>query len=155
MTVADAYQYLYKSALIVLLILVGVMLVRSLIGPRILDRLLSINMIGTMVISAICVMTRMLDESYLADVALIYAMVSFISMLIMASMYISARRLPSSEPAGEGETDGRGAVRSAHASDGGGSARSAHAFDGGSEIRTEHKKTGRGKKRGRRKGGRR
>lgn len=143
MTVADAYQYLYKGALIVLLILVGVMLVRSLIGPRILDRLLSINMIGTMVISAICVMTRMLDESYLADVALIYAMVSFISMLIMASMYISARRLPSSEPAGEGETDGRGAVRSAHAS------------DGGSEIRTEHKKTGRGKKRGRRKGGRR
>ena len=88
MTVAQAYNMLYMGALILLLILVGIMLVRSVIGPRILDRLLSINMIGTMVISSIAVLSRMLDESYLADVALIYAMVSLVTMLMMAAMYI-------------------------------------------------------------------
>lgn len=88
MTVEMAYQYLFTGALIVFAVLIGIVLVRSIIGPRITDRILCINMIGTLVICSIAIMTLMLKESYLADIALIYAMLSFLTVLILASVYI-------------------------------------------------------------------
>lgn len=88
MTVETAYQYLFIAALVAMILLIGIMLVRSIIGPRITDRILCINMIGTLVISGIAILSGLLRESWLIDVALIYAMISFISVLIMASIYI-------------------------------------------------------------------
>lgn len=85
-----AYQILYTAALIVLAVLIGIMLVRAIIGPRITDRILSINMLGTMVICSIAILSQMLKESYLVDVALIYAMLSFVAVLILATTYLPA-----------------------------------------------------------------
>ena len=90
MTVQKAYQILFSGALIWFSLLILIMLIRSIAGPRITDRLLSINMIGTMIISCIVLLSRVLKEPYLVDVALIYAMLSFISVLIMAMIYIPA-----------------------------------------------------------------
>ena len=90
MSIAQAYQILYSLALIVLGCLIALMLIRSVMGPRITDRLLSINMIGTMVIASLAILSQMLKEVYLADVALIYAMISFISVLILSRTYIPA-----------------------------------------------------------------
>ena len=45
-------------------------------------------MIGTMVIAAFLILCALLEESYLADVALIYALISFVSVLIFAAVYI-------------------------------------------------------------------
>lgn len=91
MTVETAYQYLFIGALIVIILLIGIMLIRSIIGPRITDRILCINMIGTLVVSGIAILSGFLMESWLIDVALIYAMISFVSVLIMASIYIPRR----------------------------------------------------------------
>ena len=88
MSVETAYGILYTGSLIWLSILILFMLVRSILGPRITDRLLAINMIGTMVISCIVILSRLLGESYLIDAALIYAMISFVSVLILAMIYI-------------------------------------------------------------------
>ncbi len=92
MSIENAYRILFSAALIWFAVLILAMLIRSIIGPRITDRILAINMIGTMVISCIAILSRMLRESYLADVALIYAMISFISVLILATIYIPNRR---------------------------------------------------------------
>ena len=86
--IETAYQYLFFGALIWFGILIFIMLVRSIIGPRITDRILAINVIGTMVICSIAILSRALGESYLVDVALIYAKISFISVLILARTYI-------------------------------------------------------------------
>ena len=83
-----AYHYLFFGALIWFGILLFIMLVRAIIGPRITDRILAINVIGTMVICAIAILSRALGESYLVDVALLYAMISFIAVLILARTYI-------------------------------------------------------------------
>lgn len=91
MTVELAYQYLFTGALTILAVLIGIILVRSIIGPRIIDRILCINMIGTLVICSIAILSQMLKESYLTDIAIIYAMLSFLTVLILASVYI--RRL--------------------------------------------------------------
>lgn len=91
MSIETAYNILYMGSLIIFALLIGVMLVRSVIGPRITDRILSVNMIGTMIICCIVILSRYLDEGYLVDVALIYAMISFVSVLIYASTYIPAK----------------------------------------------------------------
>lgn len=91
MTVGEAYTCLYTGALVILSVLIGVMLIRSIRGPGVTDRILSINMIGTMVISCIAVLYAYLGESYLLDVALIYTMISFVTVLVLASVYIPAR----------------------------------------------------------------
>ena len=91
MTVDEAYICLYTGALVVLAVLIGVMLIRSIMGPGVTDRILSINMIGTMVISCIAILYAYLGESYLLDVALIYTMISFVTVLVLASVYIPAK----------------------------------------------------------------
>ena len=90
MTVEHAYHMLYTGALAVFAVLIGCMLVRSILGPGATDRILSVNMIGTMVIGCILILGRLLEEGYLTDVALIYALISFVTVLIMASVYIPA-----------------------------------------------------------------
>ncbi len=48
MSIETAYQILFSFALIWLSVLILAMLIRSIHGPRITDRILSINMIGTL-----------------------------------------------------------------------------------------------------------
>ncbi len=88
MDIGNAYQILYSAAVLVFLLLCGAVLIRSVRGPGATDRILCVNMLGTLVVSCIVVLSRMLQEDYLIDVALIYTMVSFISVLMLAASYI-------------------------------------------------------------------
>ena len=90
MSVQEAYRVLYSVALIVTALLLCVMLFRAVRGPGVTDRLLSINMIGTLVIAGIMILSGLLGESWLLDVALIYTMISLVSVLILARVYIPA-----------------------------------------------------------------
>ena len=90
MTVAEAYRILYSVALFIIAALLCVMLIRSIRGPGATDKLLSINMIGTLVIADIVILSRMLKETWLLDVALIYTMISMVSVLILARVFIPA-----------------------------------------------------------------
>ena len=90
MELQTAYHILYLAVVIALGLMIGTVLIRSVIGPRITDRILSINMLGTMVICTIAVLAEYLQETYLLDVALIYAMISFVAVLMMASMFVPA-----------------------------------------------------------------
>ena len=92
MTLDRAYTILYSCALLAIAILIGVMIYRSIKGPQITDRLLSVNMINTMVIIAFLILCALLDEAYLTDVAIIYALISFVSTLIFASVYIRRKK---------------------------------------------------------------
>lgn len=108
MNVSTAYTILYSAALLCIALLLSVMLLRSTRGPGVTDRLLSINMIGTLVNAAILVLSALLRESWLIDVALIYTMISFVSVLILARVAIPARpgRKPFRAAAGEKEDKG-------------------------------------------------
>ena len=94
MSVEQAYQVLFGGALIVLLFFIGALVIRSVIGPRSTDRIMCVNMLGTMTICSIAILSFLLKEGYLADVALIYAMISFVAVLMMASMFIPVRIIP-------------------------------------------------------------
>ena len=82
------YYYLYITVLIILAIMLFACLIRAVKGPRIADRLMSVNMMGTMVMVMISILALMLDEGYLVDVCLVYAMISFLAVVVLSKVYI-------------------------------------------------------------------
>ena len=88
MNVANAYQALYTAVLVVLGVLAFLCLIRAIRGPRIADRIVSINMISTLTIAMICVLANAQNQGYLADVALIYALVGFLAVVVLCKVYM-------------------------------------------------------------------
>lgn len=84
----EAYNLLFSVVLAVLGILLFLCLLRAILGPRIADRVVGINMIGTIVIMMIAILSLMLGEGYLVDIAIIYAMLSFLAVVVLAKIYI-------------------------------------------------------------------
>lgn len=84
----QAYHGLFVAALIFLAVMVVLCLIRAIIGPKIADRIVSINMMGTMVMVIIGILTVMLQEGYLADICLIYAMISFLAVIVLTKVYM-------------------------------------------------------------------
>lgn len=83
-----AYGIFLTIVLVILAILVILCLVRAIIGPRVADRIVSVNMMGTMVIVMIAILALMLREGYLADICLIYAMISFLAVIVLTKVYM-------------------------------------------------------------------
>jgi len=81
-------QLVYPVVLVVLGILIFAAFFRAVKGPRVADRLVAVNMIGTMVMVIIAVLSVYLGEDYLVDICLIYAMMSFLAVIVLAKVYI-------------------------------------------------------------------
>ena len=75
------------AVVMILSILLFLCLVRAIIGPKIADRIVSVNMMGTITIVIIAVLTVLLDEGYLADICIIYAMISFLAVVVLTMIY--------------------------------------------------------------------
>lgn len=88
MQVSQAYQMLWTGALILLALLTLACLIRAIIGPRIADRIVSINMISTMALAMIAILTLVLGEGYLADVAIIYALLGFLAVVVLCKVFM-------------------------------------------------------------------
>lgn len=84
----QAYEILFVGILIVLAVLVVLCLVRAIIGPRIADRIVAVNMMGTMVIVIIAVLALMMGEGYLVDICIIYALISFLAVIVLTKVYM-------------------------------------------------------------------
>lgn len=100
------YHYIYITILLILAVMLFACLVRAVKGPRIADRLVSVNMMGTMVMVMIATLALMLDEGYLVDVCLVYAMISFLSVVVLSKVYIGIyeeKRFKSENPDAEDE----------------------------------------------------
>jgi multicomponent Na+:H+ antiporter subunit F len=75
------------GALFLLAFLLFFCILRAIRGPRVADRLLSVNMAGTMTITAITILAVLLDEDYLVDISLLYAMISFLAVVVLSRIY--------------------------------------------------------------------
>ncbi|MCI8633519.1 MAG: sodium:proton antiporter [Lachnospiraceae bacterium] len=87
--IETAYQILYEVSLIALGIGIFMAMIRAIKGPRIADRVVAINMIGTMTMLSIAILALALDQSYLLDVCLIYVMISFLAVVVLCKIYIT------------------------------------------------------------------
>ncbi len=87
--IANAYQILYTVALSVLAVGILLAMIRAIKGPRIADRVVAVNMIGTMTMLTIAILAMALNQSYLLDVCLIYVMISFLAVVVLSKIYIT------------------------------------------------------------------
>ena len=84
----QAYHILFMALLVILAVLFFSCLIRAVVGPRMADRIVAINMMGTMVMVAIAILAVMVQEGYLVDICLIYAMVSFLAVVVLSKVYV-------------------------------------------------------------------
>ena len=76
--------YLLTGSAIFLSATIFLCLMRSTLGPRFSDRIIAANIIGTKIIVLIAIVAMIIGENYLVDICLIYAVISFLSVVVLA-----------------------------------------------------------------------
>ena len=66
-------------------------LARAISGPKFSDRILAVNGIQTIIILIICILSILQGENYIVDIALIYAMLGFVTVIIVCKAYLCIR----------------------------------------------------------------
>ena len=92
MELIQQYSHLFYGILCILAIMLVLCLIRAVIGPRIADRLIAVNMMGTMVMVIIALLAVVKEQGYLVDICLIYAMISFLSVVVLTRIYTGVYR---------------------------------------------------------------
>lgn len=80
---STALHTLFIGSMIFLSICFCLCLYRAMTGPRFTDRMVAINLIGTLAVIFICMLSVFLEESYLVDVALVYTLISFLAVVTL------------------------------------------------------------------------
>ena len=87
--IQQCYSYLFWGVLAALALCLIAVLVYILKARLTVDRIIGINLVGTIVVMVIVVLTFLLGEDYLADIALIYVVLSFIAVMMLCRIYIN------------------------------------------------------------------
>ena len=87
MELVQHYEWIFHIVLVILALMLMLCLVRAIKGPRIADRLIAVNMMGTMVMVIISTLAVIMGEGYLVDICLIYAMISFLAVVVLTKVY--------------------------------------------------------------------
>ena len=105
MELVQQYSALFYGILSVLALMLVLCLVRAVIGPKIADRLVAVNMMGTMVIVSIALLAVIKNQGYLVDICLIYAMISFLAVVVLTRIYTGVYREAKAHKKEKGETN--------------------------------------------------
>ena len=89
-TIDAAYRALLWFSAVFLSLLFFVSLVRAILGPRFTDRVIAINLICTKTIIMIAVLSYFRADNNLLDIAIVYAMISFLVVVILSKCYVSS-----------------------------------------------------------------
>ena len=89
---SNIYSVVYTAALVIIGLLVIACLIRAIRGPRIADRVIAVNMIGTLIVITICILSFLMNEGYLVDIAIIYTMLSFLAVVVLTKVYMGIYR---------------------------------------------------------------
>jgi len=74
----------YQLCSILVMMMVFLSLIRALIGPTAPDRITAINIIGTKILVIITLIARVYEQQYYLDIAMVYALMSFITTIGVA-----------------------------------------------------------------------
>ena len=92
MELVQQFSGLFYGILSVLAVMLLLCLIRAVIGLRIADRLVAVNMMGTMVMVSIALLAVVKDQGYLVDICLIYALISFLAVVVLTRIYTGVYR---------------------------------------------------------------
>ena len=80
---AESWSVLYTASLMILGALILICAIRAVLGPRTADRLMAVNMITTLVTVCICILTLLLGEDYLADIAILFSLTGLLAVAVL------------------------------------------------------------------------
>ncbi len=89
----DYARVFFIVCLVALAVIALVCLIRAILGPRFTDRIMAVNMIGTKTLLMVCILAVLLGESYLVDVAVVYALLSFLAVVVLSKLVITRYRV--------------------------------------------------------------
>ncbi len=81
---------MFAAAGLALLVTMAAALARALLGPTVYDRILAVNAFGTLTVGLIAVLGFLMGRPEFLDIALVYALINFISTLAVTSYVRSA-----------------------------------------------------------------
>lgn len=87
-TMETMYMWTYIGVEIFLGLILFACLLRAVKGPRVADRIVAVNMMGTIVMVMIAILGLLLKEGYLMDICLIYALISFLAVVVITKVYM-------------------------------------------------------------------
>ena len=77
---------IYAVAAFATLLTMGLALARALMGPTVYDRILAVNMFGTKTVLGIAVFAFISGRTDILDIALVYALINFISVVAVLKL---------------------------------------------------------------------
>ena len=84
MNIGQILEVLYSLGAVLVMLMIFLSLIRALIGPTAPDRVTAINIIGTKTLIIITLIARVYGQEYFLDIAMIYALMSFITTIGVA-----------------------------------------------------------------------
>lgn len=85
----QAYSILFTVVLVCLGIAAFIALIRSITGKTMINRFIGTNILSTITLVAICVLAILFKEAYLPDVAIVFALLSCIAVMLLCKIYIN------------------------------------------------------------------
>ncbi len=98
-------SYSLNTLICILGVCMVLILIRVIKGPRLADRIVAVNMIGTMADVIIIMLSIVLNEAWLLDVAILYTLISFLSVVVLTKVYMGVYKERSLEDAEEEEKE--------------------------------------------------
>lgn len=90
------------AAALAVLLTMALAIVRALLGPTLFDRVLAVNMFGTKTALFIAVLAAMSGRGDYLDVALVYAMISFLATVAVMKYFEQAAERRETAPREDG-----------------------------------------------------
>lgn len=87
-----ALRALLAAALCALTFVMLACLVRAVRGPRYTDRLVALNLICTVVVLMVCILSYLLGASYLVDVAILYGLLNLLAVAVLSRISVGRHR---------------------------------------------------------------
>ena len=86
--IENIYNGFLVFAMCIMAVIAFAYLARAVSGPKFSDRILAVNGIQTIIILIICILSVLHGENYIVDIALIYAMLGFVTVIIVCKAYL-------------------------------------------------------------------
>ena len=75
--------YVLIITAVAVLVTMSLAMIRAMAGPTVFDRVLALNMFGTKTVILICVVCFIIERTDFLDLALLYSLMNFISMVAL------------------------------------------------------------------------
>ena len=101
-------SWVLAAGAVVIALLILATLVRAVLGPRFTCRFGAVNVISTLVIAGLMLLSVWMREEFLVDIALVFALLSFLAVVVAARLVAERQRHRRSETGGKAGEHGRG-----------------------------------------------